>query len=242
MEGPNGTTRGTETRGAEPAQVRKRAGRPALGVLALCLLALLAGCDGSSGSSSTSTSSIASSSPGADSGAGSGSSVHAVATVSGTPIATSSYQHWLTVEKSLGSATNASHRTLGFLITSQWVLAEAAARRVTVSEAEVKQRLSKIEHQSFPKAGALQKFLSRSGESEADLLARVKVELLESRIAAKVTAGKSAAQSKALLASFQQAFHQHWKHSTTCAAGYVMEDCAQYKGGPEDLSAAHSSN
>jgi hypothetical protein len=228
------------------SRVRGRArlptlGLPPLGLLALALalltLALLAGCGGSSGAPSTSTSSIASStSPRASSASG----VAAIATVSGAPIARSSYEHWLAVEKALGSATNASHKTLGFLITTQWVRAEAAARGIAVSEAEVKRRLTQIEQQSFPKAGALQKFLSRSGESEADLRARVKVELLESRIAAKVTAGKSAAQRKALLTSFQQAFQQHWKRYTTCAAGYVMEDCAEYKGGPEGLNAARS--
>jgi hypothetical protein len=69
------------------------------------------------------------------------------------------------------------------------VIAEASGRKVSVSDTEVKQRLAQIEKQSFPKAGSFQKFLAKSDETEADLLARVKVELLESRIAAQVTAG-----------------------------------------------------
>ena len=101
-------------------------------------------------------------------------------------------------------ATQAIWRS-AFLITSEWVLGEAAARGISVSEAEVKQRLAQTEKQSFPKAGALEKFLAKSGETEADLLARIKVEMLESRIAAKVTAGKSGSQSKALIASFETA-------------------------------------
>ncbi len=162
--------------------------------------------------------------------------------MSNTEIAKSSYAHWLSVEKALGVTGNPSHQALGFLITSDWVLAEAAARRIAVSEAEVKQRLAQIGRQSFPKAGSLQKFLAKSGETEADLLARVKVELLESRIAAKVTAGKSAAQRKTILANFQQAFQRHWKSYTICQAGYVMEDCVEYRGKPEHLTAASSSS
>ncbi len=224
----------------------------------VCLLAamlavgLFAGCGGGSSSTSSGAPSNSSSAPARSSttvpsslGApprGSTSSVDAVARVSTTEIAKSSYEHWLSVEKVLGVNGNPSHQALGFLITSDWVLAEAAARGISVSEREVKQRLAQVGHQSFPKAGSLKRFLAKSGETEADLLARVKVELLESRIAAKVTAGRSAAQRKALLASFQQAFQRHWKGYTTCKAGYVMEDCAEYRGKPEGLTAPSSSS
>jgi hypothetical protein len=205
------------------------------GVLAL---GLLAGCGGSSSSSSA-----VPSSPGVVAGgSGSGANVDTVALVSTTPIARSSYEHWLSVEKALGVNENTSHRTLAFLITSDWVLAEAAARGISVSEAEVKQRLAKIERQSFPKPGSLQQFLKKAGESEADLLARVKVELLQSRIAAKITSGRSSAQGKTLLASFERAFQRHWKSYTTCKAGYVMEYCSEYKGKPENLAAPSSSS
>ena len=117
------------------------------------------------------------------------SSSGAVASVAGVPIAKVSYQHWLAVERAGGTTSNAGHRALSFLITSQWVIAEASGRKVSVSDTEVKQRLAQIEKQSFPKAGSFQKFLAKSDETEADLLARVKVELLASRIAAQVTAG-----------------------------------------------------
>ena len=79
--------------------------------------------------------------------------------------------------------------------------------------------------------------MAKSGETEADLLARIKVELLASRIAAKVTAGKSSSQHTALLSAFEKNFHEHWKAYTDCKSGYVMEDCKQYKGKPEDLTA-----
>ena len=210
--------------------------------MAVCVAAVpLAGCGGSSTSTITTVSSAVPGSPAASADV-SASSVDAVASVAGTPIAKAAYVHWLRVERADGAAANAGHRALSFLITSQWVIGEAAARKLAVSETEVKQHLAKLEQQSFPKAGALQKFLASSHETEADLLARVRVELLQSRIAAQVTAGKPAGQRTSILASFQKAFQRAWKGRTTCKAGYVMEDCSQYKGKPEDLAAPSSSS
>lgn len=214
---------------------------PALPLLAAGVLvaALIAGCGG--GSSSTNTASVPSS-PAAAPTQGPASGVDAVAYVSHTPISKASYQHWLAVETALGAAGSPAHQALGFLITSEWVVGEATARGVSVSEAEVKQRFAQLVHESFPKAGSMQNYLSKSGQTEADLLARIKVELLSSKIAAKVSAGKSAAQRSASLTTFENAFHAHWKNYTSCEPGYVMEDCKQYKGKPEDLTAKSSSS
>jgi phosphatidylethanolamine-binding protein (PEBP) family uncharacterized protein len=215
--------------------VRTRVYLPALSLLAL---GLLAGCGGSS---STSTPAVPVSPAAVASTKGTAAATDAVAFVSGAPIAKASYQHWLAVETALGAAGSPSHQALGFLITSEWVLGEASARHISVSEAEVKQRFTQLVHQSFPKAGSLKKYLAKSGETEADLLARIKVELLASKIASKVTSGKSAAQRTTLLTAFEKNFHSHWKGFTDCKPGYVMEDCKQYKGKPESLTATSSS-
>lgn len=215
---------------------------------------LLAGCGGGSSSSSTSTTTAAGSTgavtvPSSPAGSPTTVSKHAsaakagaVAVVAGTPISRASYEHWLAVEHALGGASNPSHEALAFLITSDWALGEAAARKISVSEAEVKQRFAQIKRQSFAKPGAFAKLLAKSRETESDLLARVKVELLESRIATQVAAGRSGAQRAALIASFEKAFHGHWKRYTTCEAGYLMEDCSTYRGRGEDLTATSSSS
>ncbi len=205
---------------------------------ALVAAIVLAGCAGDSSSTSSSTISAVPSSPAASTAAAT--SVDAVAFVASTPISKASYEHWLAVEKAGGSSADAGHRALGFLITSQWMVGEAAARKLSASETEVKQRFAEISKHSFPKAGSLQKFLSKAEETEADLLARVKVELLESRIASQLTAGKSAAQRTSILQSFQQAFQRRWKARTTCKPGYIMEDCSEYHGKRENLAAPSS--
>jgi phosphatidylethanolamine-binding protein (PEBP) family uncharacterized protein len=216
-----------------------KSARIAVPALSLIALALLAGCGG--GGSSTTTASVPASPAAAPTqGVADTSAVDAVAYVAGTPISKASYKHWLAVEKALGATGSPSHQALGFLITSQWVLGEAAARHVSVSEAEVKQRYTQLVHQSFPKTGTLQKYLAKSQQTEADLLARIKVELLAARIAEKVTAGKSGSQRSALLTAFEKSFHAHWKGYTSCDPGYVMEDCKQSKGKPENLISTSS--
>jgi phosphatidylethanolamine-binding protein (PEBP) family uncharacterized protein len=222
------------------ANTRTRVCLPALPLITAGLLVgggacLLAGCGGGS---STSTPAVPVSPAASPTNSAAVSSADAVAFVSRTPIAKASYAHWLAVETALGASGSPSHQALGFLITSEWVLGEAAARHIAVSEAEVKQRFAQVVHKSFPKGGTLKKYLAKSGETEADLLARIKVELLAQRIAAKVTAGKSASERTALLTGFENNFHAHWKRLTSCQVRYVMEDCKQYKGKPEHLTAS----
>lgn len=165
-----------------------------------------------------------------------------MAYVADAPITKASYEHWLAVEKALGAGGSASHRALGFLITSEWVAAESAARGVSLTEAQLKQHLDGLERQSFPKAGALSAFLAKSHESEGDLLGRARTELLQSRVAEEVTAGKSASSARTVLAGFQRLFQRRWKSRTTCLSAYVMEDCSEYRGKPEPQAAADSSS
>jgi Raf kinase inhibitor-like YbhB/YbcL family protein len=214
------------------------------GVLPLMLALALSGCGGGSSTSTSTTSATEASGSGVSSQAALSSS-ETVATVDRTPIAKATFDHWLAVTTALngssqgaGSSAQAlKDRVLGFLITSQWVLAEAAAQGITISEAAVHKRLAEVQGKQFKKPAELQKYLAKSGETTADLLLRAKLELLESAIAQRVTATKQTA-----LASFQKEFQKKWKAKTSCSAKYVMEDCKQYKGAPAAPSSSVSSS
>jgi foldase protein PrsA len=80
---------------------------------------------------------------------------------------------------------------LGFLISSTWVLGEASSLGVKVSDKEVKKQFEKIKAQQFPKAAEFQKFLKTSGQTVSDLLLRVKLNLLSSKIQQKIVKEKS---------------------------------------------------
>lgn len=81
-------------------------------------------------------------------------------------------------------------QVLGFLISSAWVLGEAESKGVHVSDAEVKKQFEQIKNQQFPKAEEFKKFLASSGQSVTDLLLRVKLNLLSSKIQQKVSKEK----------------------------------------------------
>jgi foldase protein PrsA len=79
---------------------------------------------------------------------------------------------------------------LGFLISSSWVLGEAESQGVKVSDKEVKKQFEQIKNQQFPKAAEFQKFLATSGQTVSDLLLRVKLNLLSSKIQQKIAKQK----------------------------------------------------
>ena len=214
---------------------------------ALVGLAALAGCGG--GAKTTTTVVTAAGQAGSAASVGQISAADVVATVERTPIAKASYEHWTSVTAALDHSkahSKAAHsalenQVLGFLISSQWVLAEAAHLGIDVSEAEVRRRLHQITAKQFPKASQLKHYLASIGETEADLLMRLKVELLEAKIAKSVTAGKTAStEPRLLLSDFQKSFEARWRARTSCRPGYVMEDCKEYKGTPHPPAASGS--
>jgi foldase protein PrsA len=80
---------------------------------------------------------------------------------------------------------------LSFLISSQWVLSEAKSLGVKLTDAEVHKEFEKIKNAQFPKAAEFEKFLQTSGQSVSDLLLRVKLNMLSSKIQKQVVKGKA---------------------------------------------------
>lgn len=162
----------------------------------------------------------------------------AVATVAGTPIANTAFNHWLqvaSVSTAAGTGEKPSppqppkytaciahlrvvqareakgktppteatlkkqcetqfksltQEVLSFLLSAQWVLEEAKSLGVKVTDKEVKKQFQTIVKTQFAKAGEFQKFLASSGETVSDLLLRVKLNMLSTRIQQKVAKKK----------------------------------------------------
>ena len=74
-----------------------------------------------------------------------------------------------------------------FLIQAQWVEQEAEERDVEVSDAEVKKSFEDQKKQAFPKEKDYQKFLKDSGMTEEDILFRVKLDQLQTKLTQKIT-------------------------------------------------------
>jgi foldase protein PrsA len=90
-----------------------------------------------------------------------------------------------------GQYKGLSQEVLGFLISSSWVLGEAQSLGIKLTDKEVKKQFETIKNQQFPKAAEFEKFLATSGQSVSDLLLRVKLNLLSTKIQAKVIKSKS---------------------------------------------------
>src|SRR3954451_13743704 len=84
----------------------------------------------------------------------------------------------------------ASQQTLQFLISSQWLTQEAAKRKITATDKEVQTTFQQQKKQSFPKEADYQKFLQTSGQSESDLLYRVKLSVLTNKLQQSIVKDK----------------------------------------------------
>jgi foldase protein PrsA len=80
-------------------------------------------------------------------------------------------------------------QVMQFLVQSEWLLKEADKRKINVKPATVQKQLNDQIKQSFPKQSDFQKFLSTSGMTMADLLFRVKIQLLTDQVRQKIVAG-----------------------------------------------------
>jgi foldase protein PrsA len=89
-------------------------------------------------------------------------------------------------------------QVLGFLISAEWVMGEAKERGVNVTDKEVVKQFNQVRSQQFPKEADFQKFLQTSGQTVSDLLLRVKLNLLATKIQQKVTkeAGKKPSEKE----------------------------------------------
>src|SRR3954471_11687198 len=90
------------------------------------------------------------------------------------------------------------NQVLQLLISFKWIQGEASSMDVKVTDAEVNKSFAKQKKQSFPKDADYKKFLSTSGQTEADILQRVKLDLLSNKIRDKVVKGKDTVSDKAI--------------------------------------------
>jgi foldase protein PrsA len=79
---------------------------------------------------------------------------------------------------------------LGFLISAQWVIGESEHLGLKLSDQEVHKQFERIKNASFPKAADFEKFLASSGQTVSDVLLRVKLNLLSTKIQQKILKSK----------------------------------------------------
>lgn len=132
--------------------------------------------------------------------------------------------------------TTLQRHVLDVLLTYYWLLGDARERGVKVTSAEVTKILDRI----FPDDAAYRRYLSLTGERpaderliiEKDLLDTKLLQLEEAKFRPKPTSVRGHDQ---MMASLATAFTSKWKARTSCSAGYVVAECAQYTGPPSPV-------
>jgi foldase protein PrsA len=81
-------------------------------------------------------------------------------------------------------------QVMQFLISAEWIQQEADARDIEVTDEEVQKQFEDQKKQSFPNDKDYKKFLETSGQSEEDLLFRVKLDVLSNKVREKIIEGK----------------------------------------------------
>ena len=90
------------------------------------------------------------------------------------------------------------NQVLQLLISFKWIQGEADAKNIKVTDAEVKKSFAEQKKQSFPKEADYQKFIKQSGQTQEDILQRVKLDLLSNKIRDNVVKGKDTVSDKAI--------------------------------------------
>jgi foldase protein PrsA len=80
-------------------------------------------------------------------------------------------------------------QTIQLLISFRWIEGEAEDRGVSVDDADVRRSFEQLRQRSFPDAADYEKFLAASGQTEQDILTRVRYDLLSGKIREQVIGG-----------------------------------------------------
>ncbi len=86
--------------------------------------------------------------------------------------------------------TQLREQVLQLLISFKWIQGEADQQKISVTDADVKKSFDQQKKQSFPKDADYQKFIQQSGQTQSDIMQRVKLDLLSQKIRDKVVKGK----------------------------------------------------
>jgi foldase protein PrsA len=93
-------------------------------------------------------------------------------------------------------------QTMQFLVSSDWISGEAAAQGLKVTDAEVQKSLNTTKKQQFPKKGDFEKYLTSSGMTMTDLLYRVRLDSLSTKLRDKVIKGKDKVTNQQIAAYY----------------------------------------
>jgi hypothetical protein len=116
-------------------------------------------------------------------------------------------------------------QVMGFLISSYWLLGEAQHLKIHPSSIAVRKRFDQLRHEQFRRPAAFRNFLKRSGQTIAELLFRVRVNMIESKIQRRIVGRGDSRSRQRALHRFIAKFQLEWLARTYCESPYATPDC-----------------
>ena len=137
----------------------------------------------------------------------------AVAVVGGRPVSNAQFNHWFTVVSAVQAPPKGKQKpqppkpgspqykqtaqqVMQFLVSDLWIEGEAAERGITASPQEIQRQFKQTKDQSFPTEKAYNTFLTKSGQTQDDIIFRVRGSVLADKIRQEVTGGSTDVSSK----------------------------------------------
>ncbi len=156
-----------------------------------------------------------------------------VACVRSQEITGATFAHWAAVagnaEPHRRPAAEPTHKemtqVMGFLISADWILGEAAKLHINLSSVAVRRQFDKLRREQFPKDAQFKAFLRQTGQTSADILLRVRLSMLSTRIQQQIVGHGSVHTRQHRLSRFAKQFEDRWVAQTYCESLYTMADC-----------------
>ncbi len=115
---------------------------------------------------------------------------------------------------------------MAFLLSWRWIELEAAERSIVATDEEVQAEFVKQRDASFPSDAAYLDFKDDTGQTDADVRYRIRVQMLSDRIRDRVLEESGATSNQEqVLADFVRAYRAKWVARTACARTWRTRDC-----------------
>ncbi len=125
-------------------------------------------------------------------------------------------------------------QALRYLIDAYWLTGESARLGVAVSQSELARQFARTRKVLFPSQDEFRRFFAYSGETVADRLFGLRLDLLSERIRQRLLErqhGGTAQQRQQAVSAYLERAMREWVAQTSCEPGYVVAECRQYSAG-----------
>jgi hypothetical protein len=116
--------------------------------------------------------------------------------------------------------------TLDILTTVLWLKHEAKKQGIDITSAEREKFLAKVIQEKFHGQLGFKHYVEWTHESRSDELMILEANMITTQLVAKIGKRYGAIVSRA----FFDQFSRRWARQTTCAHGYIVSNCREYRG------------